>query len=230
MVRASSRDDRAHHFIERDEAGRVALPEQKQGERRGQPLHVGELGRTVSRIAGPGHGAADVDHEHGAEIGLLLKLLHVQPVVAAQQLPVDVAQLVTRLVHPVLGELHREPPPGRAVQAGEKAFDHPFGQQFQAGQAERPRRGSSRSSRRGDGWGRGAVMGAATYRDGAVEVNATSPCPHGQDMPSRARNRAHDLNHLMTRRKLRDCAKLAYPLPFRAVSLRSVHPEVPCTP
>jgi hypothetical protein len=50
-------------------------------------------------------------------------------------LPVDVAKLVTRLIHPVFGELDREPASGRPVQPGEEPFDYPGRDHFQASQA-----------------------------------------------------------------------------------------------
>ena len=121
------RQHRADLVVERDEAGRVALAQQHQRERGDEALGVGELGQDGVGIAGPGHGPADVAHHHGAEVGLFLELLDVQPVVPAEDLPVDVAELVARLVHPVLGELDREPAPGRAVQPAEKSLHHTFG-------------------------------------------------------------------------------------------------------
>ena len=120
--------------VEGDEAGRVALAQQDQRERGDEPLRVGELRQHGVRAAGPGHRAAGVAHHHGAEVGLLLELLHVQAVVAAQDLPVHVAQLVARLIHPVLGELDGEPSAGRSVEAGQEAFDDPFGDDLEPAQ------------------------------------------------------------------------------------------------
>ena len=108
---------------------------QHQRERGDEPLGVGELGEAEVGRAGPRHRPADVEHHGGAEVGLLLVLLHVQPVVAAQHLPVDVAQLVAGLVHPVLGELDREAAPGRPVQSGQEAFDHTFGHELEPAEA-----------------------------------------------------------------------------------------------
>ena len=123
-----------HLVVEGDEAGGVPLPQENQGERGHQSLGVGELGKDGLGVAGPGHGAADVAHHHGAEVGLFLELLDVEPVVAAEDLPIHVPQLVPRLVHPVLGELDREPASGRPVESGEEALDHALGDHLDAAQ------------------------------------------------------------------------------------------------
>ena len=45
------RQHRAHLVVERDEAGRVALAQQHQGERGDQPLGIGELGKDGLGVA-----------------------------------------------------------------------------------------------------------------------------------------------------------------------------------
>ena len=97
-------------------------------------MHVSQLRQERLWITGPGHGAAGIDHYHGPKIGFLLKLLDVKAILTAEQLPIDIAQLIARLVHAMLGELYRKPSAGRAMQTGQKALNHPFGQQFQAGE------------------------------------------------------------------------------------------------
>ena len=128
------RHDPPDLVVEGDEADRVPLAQQHQAEGGDQPPGIVELGEHGLRRAGPGHRAAHVQHRHRAEIGLLFVLLDVQPVVAAQDLPVDVAELVARLVHPMLGEFHGEATAGRAVQPGEEALDHPLGGHFDPAQ------------------------------------------------------------------------------------------------
>src|SRR5690606_41318312 len=58
-----------------------------------------------------------------AEVRLLLELLDVEAVRAAVHAPVDVAEVVAGLVHPVLGELDGETAVRRAVYAGEESLD-----------------------------------------------------------------------------------------------------------
>ena len=130
----AGRHSGAHRLVERDEARRVALAEQHQGERGQEPARVVEL-REAPRRAAPGHRRAHVADEHRAEVGLLLELLHIDAVVAAEQLPVDVAELVAGLVHPVLGELDRESATRGPVKSREESLDHPFGDDLQPSQA-----------------------------------------------------------------------------------------------
>ena len=151
---------------------------------------VGELGehgvsgspvQAIERLAS--------QHHHGAEVGLLLELLHVEPVVAAQDLPVDVAQLVARLVHPVLGELDGESAAGRAVQAGEKAFDDAFGDHFEP--AELGDLEGVEQVEPGAGRGRCGAIHAAFNRRGvggaeAIQVGPVAPHrrrPRGPTVP-----------------------------------------------
>jgi hypothetical protein len=58
-------------------------------------------------------------------------LFDVEAVIAAEDLPIHVPQLIARLIHPVLGELDREPTPWGAMQAAEKPLDHTLGDNLQ---------------------------------------------------------------------------------------------------
>ena len=129
------REDPPYFVIEGDQAGGVPLPEQDQRQRRGQQARVGQLGQALARCAGPGHGTAGVQHQHGAEVGLFLVLLDVQPVGAGEKLPVDIAGLVAELVRPMLGEFNRESAAGRAMQPPEKTLDDALGDQLDSAQA-----------------------------------------------------------------------------------------------
>ncbi len=60
----------------------------------------------------------------GAQIRLLLELLHVVAVRAGVQPPVDVLDVVARTVPARLGEFGGEAPVGGAVEPHEEAFDH----------------------------------------------------------------------------------------------------------
>ena len=128
------RRDGANRLVEGDQAGSIALPQQHECERRGKSSGVVELGEAVRRTA-PRHRRAGIEHQHRAEVGLLLELLDVEAVGAAEQLPVHVARFVARLVLPVLGELHRKPAPRRTMQAGQKPLDDALGEDFEAAEA-----------------------------------------------------------------------------------------------
>jgi hypothetical protein len=62
-------------------------------------------------------------------------LLHVETVGAPEQLPLDVARLVSGLVLPMLRKLHREPAARGTVEASEKAFDDAARDDFEAPEA-----------------------------------------------------------------------------------------------
>src|SRR6187549_3256791 len=68
---------------------------------------VPKLGKSFGR-ATPVHGPAHVEHDGCAGVGFFLELLHHPPIGAGDYAPVDKAQIVTRLVLPVLGEFDRE--------------------------------------------------------------------------------------------------------------------------
>ena len=124
------RRDGADRLIEGDQAGGVVLPQQHECEGCGEASGVVELGEALRR-PGPCHRRAGIEHQHGAQVGFLLELLHVEAVGAAQELPVHVAWFVAKLVLPVLGKLDRKPAPRRTVQAGEKALDNALGEDFE---------------------------------------------------------------------------------------------------
>ena len=101
----ASRDHLAHDFVEGDEAGRIALAQEDQRERRGQTVGVGALGKPV-RCAPPRHGAARVEKDHGPEVCFLFELLHEQPVRSRENLPIEIAEFVSRLISAVLSKFH----------------------------------------------------------------------------------------------------------------------------
>ena len=124
--------------VEADEANGVALAEQEQRDRGRELLGVRELGEARGGAA-PRHRSAHVEDDRRAEVGLLLVLLDDPSIRARGDLPVDVPQVVARLIGTILGELHRESLPGRTVQSGEKAVDDPASDDLDV--AERRERG-----------------------------------------------------------------------------------------
>src|SRR2546426_9622357 len=76
--------------------------------------------------AAPRHRAARVHQTHRAQVGLLLELLHEQAVGPGEDLPIEVAQLVTGLIGAVLRELDGEATKRRPVDPAEKALHDPL--------------------------------------------------------------------------------------------------------
>jgi hypothetical protein len=75
---------------------------------------------------GVGHRLARVQEQVGEEVGLLLVLLEIELVGLGPDLPVDVADVVSRHVLAVLGELDGEAVVRAGVLAGDVALDdHP---------------------------------------------------------------------------------------------------------
>ena len=81
--------------LERPDADALGLPEHQVGDGGQQPAGVIEL-RAV--LAGVVHGAGGVEDEDAAEVGLLVVLLDVRPVGAAEDAPVDVTRIDARHV------------------------------------------------------------------------------------------------------------------------------------
>jgi hypothetical protein len=129
------RENPPDFIVEGDQTGRVPLPKQHEGQRRRKKPRIGELGEPLAGRAGPRHRAAGVEHQHRPEVGLFLVLLDVETFGSREQLPVDVARLVTQLVGPVLGEFDRESAAGGAVEAGQEAFHDPLGDDLDPAQA-----------------------------------------------------------------------------------------------
>ena len=125
-------------IVEADQADGVALSQQQQRDRRGEPLGVFEFRQSVGRAA-PGHRAADVEHDGRAEVGFFLVLADDPAVGARGDLPVDVAEVVAGLVRAVVGELDGESLSGRAMEPGHEAVDDPPGNNLNAPQGREAR-------------------------------------------------------------------------------------------
>ena len=86
------------------------------------------------------HALADIQHQLADQVRLVVVLLHVELVGAAEHFPVDVSQVVARRVLAVLGKLDREAVKGAAVQARHIAFHDVPSTQMQAFDlSQRPR-------------------------------------------------------------------------------------------
>src|SRR5215510_5624347 len=113
----------------------------------------------------------------------------------------------------MLGEFDRKSPPGRAMQARQKALNHSFGQQLQTGQA-----GGLQGVEQvepGAGLKRGArAHGGRNVLEGAVVSQRAVSLSDGQDS---AAVRALGITRpkLLTRRKIGYWDPVAYPLPLR---------------
>jgi hypothetical protein len=124
-------DVRAEGGVECEHAHGIALAGEQEGQAGGELAGVPELGRQVLLGRRPRHGRTHVEQEVRPQIGLLLELLDVVAVRPAVHAPVDVAHVVTRLVHPVLRELHREAAVRRAVEARDEPLHHLPGHELQ---------------------------------------------------------------------------------------------------
>jgi hypothetical protein len=80
----------------------LLLPDEQERQRR-QSVGVRQLGHPLGRAA-PIHRLGDVEDDGGAHVRLFLELLHHPLVGARDDLPVDVSQVVARLVRAELGE------------------------------------------------------------------------------------------------------------------------------
>ena len=76
---------------------------------------------------GEQHRRTMVYQQLAAQVGLLLELLHIQPVGAAVEVPVDVARALAGVVLPVVGEFGREAMKRTFMPAGDEAFHHMAG-------------------------------------------------------------------------------------------------------
>jgi len=85
------------------------------------------------------HALADVQHEIADQVRLVLVLLQVVLVGAAEDLPIQVPQIVTGRILSVFGELDREAVIGTAMQPRHISLDDVPGAQLQAFQfSQRP--------------------------------------------------------------------------------------------
>jgi hypothetical protein len=108
--------------IEGGEADGVLLLEDEPGDGGGEALGVLGFGH---RGGGAliGHALAGIDDEMAEEVGLVFVLLQVELVGAAEDFPVEVAQVVAGRVFAVLRELDGETVPRAAMLAGDVALD-----------------------------------------------------------------------------------------------------------
>ena len=101
-------------------------------ERRGQIAGVIHL---VDAVRAELHGVAGVEQHRQQAVGFAAKALEIQALGARIDVPIDMAKIVAGSVGAIFGELLAEAEIGRAVQAGDEAIDHGFGDQVEAGDA-----------------------------------------------------------------------------------------------
>ena len=106
--------------VEDGEGDGVTLEEDEVGEARGDGAGVVELGDFAGAIL---HGLAAIEEEVGDEVRLLLVLLDVVAVAAAEDFPVEMPGVVAGDVFAMLRKLDGESAEGGAVRAGHVALD-----------------------------------------------------------------------------------------------------------
>jgi len=115
-------NDVAHLAVEGDEPDGVLLAHEQVGEGCGELARVVELQDVFA--AAVIHAATGIEHDGGAQIGLLVVFADVKAVAAAKDLPVKAADLIALHVRPVLAELDAEPLVRRRVMPrGESLHD-----------------------------------------------------------------------------------------------------------
>ena len=64
-----------------------------------------------------GHGGAGIDKDIGEEIDLFTEEFDIESVGAGVDAPIEVAQIISRRVAPIVGEFQTGAPPGRGIAA-----------------------------------------------------------------------------------------------------------------
>ena len=92
---------------------------------------VVDFGRTAA--ASKRHRRAGVEDDLRGEVSGFPILLRVQPIRACEKFPVDVLEIVSRTIVPVLAELSAVAVKRAVVQAGQKAFNDELGAEIEPG-------------------------------------------------------------------------------------------------
>ena len=87
----------------------------------------------MDRLRPVRHGSRRIEQHQQLRIRLAAIALQVTAVGPREDVPIDVPQIVSRRVSPVLGELLREPEVRRPVEAIDKPVDHGLGHQVKPG-------------------------------------------------------------------------------------------------
>ena len=114
----------AHFLIKNPERHGVTLLQDKVGQAGGHHLGVLQLGVFPGAVL---HGFAAIEQDVGDVVGFLLILLDEVAIGAAENLPVQVAGIVTGRIFAVLGKLNGEAAIGRLVLTGHVALHHVAG-------------------------------------------------------------------------------------------------------
>ncbi len=137
----TGRNRRADRVVDEHRADGVALPKQQERQGGADALRVGELRETgglppaTCGRAGPVHRPARVEDDRGTQVRLFFELLDDPAVRPCGDPPIEVPQIVARLVRPVLGEFSREAAPRRAVETREEAVNDPSRDDFEVAEA-----------------------------------------------------------------------------------------------
>ena len=161
-------------FLECGQPDAIALRLRQPGQRRHEKARVVELGDGATAEV---HGPRRIEREDHAGVGVGVVLLDVEAVGTSVHTPVDAAQVVTRLVRPMLREVQRRSLAQRPVLAVHEAVHHRARQQREIGNARQ--HGGVEKGRR-SGWHellRARSGEAARSRAGGRSANRWSPAP-----------------------------------------------------
>ena len=106
-------------MIHRHHADGVTLFRYEIGQRRGDDCAEARFRNTLLRKR---HRCTGVEHEHHRQIGRLAKLSCVQSVTAREQLPVEILEIITGAIRPMLSELGAVTLKRTAMSTGAQSF------------------------------------------------------------------------------------------------------------
>ena len=122
----------ANLVIEEGQADRVLLAKKQVGQGGGHHHAVIKLADPAGGVV---HGLRGVQQDVGVEVGLLLVLLDVETIGAAEDLPVNVTDIISGDIFPVLGKLDAEAVIRTSMQTRDETLHDQPGLDLQPGYA-----------------------------------------------------------------------------------------------
>jgi hypothetical protein len=79
------------------------------------------------------HGGTCIKHDVRSQVGLFLVLLHIKTLFLGIHLPVNVLEIISGVIGPVLSKLHTEPVERTFMQSGYESFHDLLGAKLKGG-------------------------------------------------------------------------------------------------